>query len=68
MPARYPAVMRWLPLALLLAAPALAEGGHDGVVRPRTGPELSDVALFVVAAAIVWFTRRALRRRHRAED
>lgn len=60
--------MRWLPLTHLLASPALAEGGHDGIVRSRTGPELSDVALFVIAAAIVWFTRRALRRRHRAED
>ncbi len=32
---------------------------------PRRGPELSDVALFVVAAVAVWFTRRALRNRNR---
>lgn len=29
----------------------------------RTAPEASDVALFVMAAAGVWFVRRALRRR-----
>ena len=37
--------------------------GHTGVVAPRTGPELSDLALFAVAVAAVWFVRRALRRR-----
>lgn len=37
--------------------------GHSGVVHPRTAPELSDVALFVMAAAGVYLVRRALRRR-----
>lgn len=43
-------------------------GGHSGIVHPRTGPELSDVALFVVAAVGVWLARRALRRRFRKND
>lgn len=59
--------MRWLlhfVLAVILSgAPLWAQGGHDGVVRPRTAPEPSDIALFVVAALAIWFTRRALRRR-----
>lgn len=59
--------MRWLlhfMLAVILSgAPLWADGGHDGVVRPRTAPELSDVALFIFAAIAIWFTRRALRRR-----
>lgn len=50
-------------VSLLAALPAFAQGGHDGIVRPRTAPELSDVALFVLAVIAVWFTRRALRRR-----
>lgn len=29
----------------------------------RTAPEASDVALFAMAAAGIWFVRRALRRR-----
>ncbi len=37
--------------------------GHTGVPVPRTGPELSDVALFLLAALALWFARRALRRR-----
>ena len=45
-----------------LVALALA-GGHSGVVHARTGPELSDFALFVVAGIGVWLVRRALRRR-----
>ena len=45
-------------LALLSVA-----GGHSGTVHRRTGPEWSDVALFVVAAMGVWLVRRALRRR-----
>jgi hypothetical protein len=36
---------------------------HSGTPTPRTAPELSDIALFVMAAAGVWFVRRALRRR-----
>ncbi|WBH18398.1 hypothetical protein [Sphingomonas radiodurans] len=50
---------------LFLALPALADNGHSGVATARTGPELSDFALFVVAAIAVWLTRRALRRRAR---
>lgn len=38
--------------------------GHTGIAAPpRTRPEWSDVALFVVAALGLWFVRRALRRR-----
>ncbi|WP_299648220.1 hypothetical protein [Sphingomonas bacterium] len=37
--------------------------GHTGVVVPRTGPALSDAALFGVAVLAVWLVRRALRRR-----
>lgn len=54
----------FLPLALLLAAPASAE--PPGV--RRTAPEPSDVALFVVAAGALWWTRRALRRRQLPKD
>ena len=52
--------MRFL-VALLIATPALA--AHSGAPHPRTAPELSDVALFVLAAAGVWFVRRAMRAR-----
>ncbi len=38
-------------------------GGHSGVVHRKTGPEVSDIALFVVAAIGVWLVRRAMRRR-----
>lgn len=31
--------------------------------QPRTAPEISDVALFVVAVVAVWQIRRALRKR-----
>ncbi|USU05068.1 hypothetical protein NF699_18895 [Sphingomonadaceae bacterium OTU29LAMAA1] len=43
-------------------------GGHSGIVHRKTGPEWSDIALFVVAAFGVWLVRRAMRRRfaHRA--
>ncbi|MES1973937.1 MAG: hypothetical protein V4472_15880 [Pseudomonadota bacterium] len=55
--------MRFL-LALLLTAPALAvTPAHTGVPKIRTGPELSDIALFVMAAAGVWIVRRAMRAR-----
>ncbi len=60
--------MRTLFLTLLLIGPALADTGHDGIVRPRNMPELSDVALFVLAVAAIWLTRRALRRRFPAKD
>lgn len=58
--------MRFLPalLLVLLSTPAFA--AHSGVVTPRTGPELSDIALFVMAAVGVWLVRRALRARFAA--
>jgi hypothetical protein len=56
--------MRFLPLALLIAAPAMAvTPAHTGVPKIRTGPELSDIALFVMAALGVWLVRRAMRAR-----
>ncbi|MEG3176271.1 hypothetical protein U1872_08530 [Sphingomonas sp. RB3P16] len=58
--------MRFL-LALLLASPALA-APHSGVVKVRTGPELSDIILFVVAALGVWLVRRAMRARFAKRD
>ena len=57
--------MRWL-LPLLLAVPdAALAAAHSGVATPRTGPELSDIALFALAAVGVWLVRRAMRRRFR---
>ena len=50
--------------ALLLAAPVLI-AAHTGVIERRTMPELSDIALFVVAVLGVWLARRAMRARHR---
>jgi hypothetical protein len=56
--------MRFLLPALLLAMPALAvTPAHTGVAKIRTGPELSDIALFVMAAGGVWIVRRAMRSR-----
>ena len=56
--------MRFLLSDLLIAAPALAvTPAHTGVPKVRTGPELSDIALFVMAAAGVWLVRRAMRAR-----
>lgn len=55
-------------LVLLLASPAFAvESGHSGIAHPRTGPELSDIALFVVAALAVWLARRAMRKRFKKD-
>ena len=62
---RYAAGMRLTLLTFLLAAPAFADNGHTGTATPRTAPELSDLALFVMAVAAVWFVRRRLRARHR---
>lgn len=45
-----------------------AAAPHTGTPHIRTGPELSDLALFVAAAIAVWFVRRALRRRFRTKD
>ena len=62
--ARYPSCMRWYLPILLLAAPALAvTPAHTGVPRLRTGPEASDIALFVMAAGGIWLVRRAMRAR-----
>lgn len=48
--------------------PALtATAPHAGTPRPRTSPELSDLALFAVAVFAVWLVRRALRRRFRQD-
>jgi ABC-type nickel/cobalt efflux system permease component RcnA len=49
-------------LVLQAVPPALA-APHSGVPKVRTGPELSDIALFVVAAIGVFLVRRALRKR-----
>jgi hypothetical protein len=58
-----------IALLLLLATPALADpAAHSGVPGSRSMPELSDIALFVCAAAGVWFVRRKLRARFRAKD
>ena len=48
--------------------PLLAASGHSGTVHPRTSPELSDIALFVVAVVAVWQIRRAMRRRFTKRD
>ncbi len=56
-----------MPLLFLLATPAFADDGHSGVAGVRTSPELSDVALFVMAVVAVWLVRRALRRRFRKD-
>lgn len=61
--------MRAVVVLLLMAAPALANNpaAHSGVVKIRTGPEPSDIALFVMAAIGVWLARRALIRRAAAK-
>ena len=63
----YGCAMRFPVAFLMLATPAAAavESGHSGIVHPRTGPALSDIALFVCAAVGVWLARRALRARFR---
>lgn len=48
-----------LMILLFIASPAIA--AHSGVAHPRTAPEPSDIALFMMAAAGVWFVRRAMR-------
>ncbi|KQO06813.1 hypothetical protein [Sphingomonas sp. Leaf242] len=48
-----------MPVLAILAV----QSGHSGVVHPRTGPEMSDIALFGFAAIGVWLVRRALRKR-----
>ncbi|MGR6329780.1 hypothetical protein ACU5AX_11995 [Sphingomonas sp. XXL09] len=51
----------------MIALLAYADG-HSGIVHPRSAPEWSDVALFVVAAAGLWWVRRRLRRRFQKND
>ncbi len=46
---------------------AAIASGHSGVAHPRTGPALSDLALFLVAALGVWLVRRAMRKRGRRD-
>jgi len=64
--------MRSLLFLALFAVPALANdpAAHSGVVKIRTGPEPSDIALFLMAAIGVWLARRAMIRRaaKRRED
>ena len=56
--------MRFLLSAMLIAAPVFAvTPAHTGVPKVRTGPELSDIALFILAAVGVWLVRRAMRAR-----
>ncbi|MBX3593021.1 hypothetical protein [Sphingomonas sp.] len=57
-------MFRALPLLLLTAAPAIA--AHSGDVSRRSMPELSDLALAVMAAGGIWLAQRAMRRRARA--
>ncbi len=55
------------PILALLPASAAMAGAHTGVINVRTGPEPSDIALFVCAAAGVWLVRRAMRKRFRRD-
>jgi hypothetical protein len=61
--------MRSFILLALIAAPALADdpAAHSGIAKVRTGPEPSDIALFVMAAVGVWLARRAMIRRAAAK-
>ena len=54
-----------MPPSLFTLTAAAPRVGAAAVSTPRTGPELSDAALFVAAAIAVWLTRRALRNRGR---
>jgi hypothetical protein len=51
--------------ALLLLVATLAP--HSGVVKERTGPEPSDIALVAMAAGGLWFARARLKARHRKD-
>ena len=55
--------MRTLFLLLILVVPSAVFAAHTGVPKIRTGPELSDIALFVLACIGVFLVRRALRTR-----
>ena len=63
--------MRSLPFLVILLNEAPAFAAHGSVAHPRTAPEPSDIALFVLAAIGVWVVRRAMRTRfakNRAEE
>lgn len=60
---RYTIVVRHALPFFLVTTPALAVAPHSGVIHTRSMPELSDIALFVVAVGGVWLVRRTLRRR-----
>lgn len=61
-----PIAMRYtILLALALPAATFAQA-HTGVVKIRTHPEPSDIALFVMAGVGVWLVRRAMRARFAA--
>ena len=57
-------MLRAALLLALTATPAFAMA-RSGVPTSRSMPELSDIALFVIAVASVWFVRRAMRARFR---
>lgn len=52
-------------LVLILAPAYAGEAAHSGIPGSRSMPELSDIALFLVAAGLIWFVRRSLRARFR---
>jgi hypothetical protein len=61
--------MRFALPFLLLATPAFAQvPPHSGVIHTRSMPELSDIALFVMAVGGVWLARRALRKRFKPPE
>ena len=62
--------MRTLLLFLFTFPTALIAQPHSGVIHSRSMPELSDIALFVMAVLGVWIVRRAMRARFagRRED
>ena len=63
--AAYPRPMRTLFLLLILVMPTAVFAAHTGVPKIRTGPELSDIALFVMACIGVFLIRRAMRAKFR---
>jgi hypothetical protein len=63
---RYPGRMRTMILFLFILPTALIAQPHTGVIHTRSMPELSDIALFVMAVLGVWIVRRAMRARFAA--
>jgi hypothetical protein len=55
-----------MPRVLILLLLAMASPSWAAVER-RSMPELSDIALFLVAAFALWFVRRSMRRRFRRD-